>query len=110
MSEEITSQKTGIIRDEQGRFVDGVSGNPSGRPSETLEIKLIKKVSKEFIEDYREDLAATLPKLSAVLIKKAMKGDINSIREIHNIVIGKPKQSTEISFDQSLPKIIAIDE
>lgn len=52
--------KTGVIRDEQGRFVDGVSGNLNGRPPENQEEKLRKKASKELIANYRDKLANSI--------------------------------------------------
>jgi len=51
------------IRDEQGRFKPGFSGNPSGRPADTLKDYLRKKLSEmppeekdEFLKDVPKDL------------------------------------------------------
>ena len=83
-------EETGNIRDEQGRFVPGVSGNLEGRPPETIEQKLLKKAVKEFVAEYKQSLAESLPKLSSVLIAKALEGDITAIKEIHDRIMGKP--------------------
>lgn len=104
MNEELN--KTGVIRDEQGRFVEGISGNINGRPPEKQEEKLRKKASKELIANYRERLAEVLPQLSVILINKALEGDIQAIKELHDRVMGKPHQSTDItSADKPIPII-----
>lgn len=89
MSEET---KTGIIRDEQGRFVNGVSGNPDGRPPDTEEQIITKKAVKELIKEYKEGLADALEKVSPILIAEALKGNIQAIKEINDRVMGKPEQ------------------
>ena len=71
-------------------FPKGVSGNPNGRPIETPEQKLVKKAAQEFIEEHKEQLAASLPQISPVLIAKALGGDILAIKDIEDRVMGKP--------------------
>jgi hypothetical protein len=51
------------IRDEQGRYMPGFSGNPSGRPKDTLKDYLRKKLSEmppeekeQFLKDIPKDL------------------------------------------------------
>jgi len=95
--------KTGIIRDEQGRFVDGISGNPNGRPPDTPEEKVVKKATKEFINDYKEKLAEALPKISPVLIAKAIAGDIGAIKEVHDRVMGKAPIDINLGNQDDLP-------
>lgn len=82
-------------RDEQGRFVPGTSGNPLGRPSETPEQRVVKRVLKGILEDYKNRLAEALPELSYILIEKAKSGDLGAIKEIHDRVMGRPHQTTE---------------
>lgn len=89
--------ETGIIRDEQGRFIEGVSGNPEGRPPMTPEEKIAKKATKEFISEYKEKLGAALPLISPVLIAKALEGDMTAIKEINDRVMGKAEQHTDIT-------------
>ena len=88
-------EETGNIRDEQGKFIKGVSGNPEGRPPETTEQKIIKKATKELIAEYKEALGESLPLIRPILIAKALEGDMTAIKEIHDRVMDKAKQSTE---------------
>lgn len=90
---------TGIIRDEQGRFIEGVSGNPDGRPPETIQDKIVKKATKELIAEYKEALGESLPLIKPILIAKALEGDMSAIKEIHDRVMDKAKQSTDITSD-----------
>ena len=85
-------KNTGIIRDELGRFVEGVSGNPKGTPPLTSEQKIAKKVAKELISDYKQKLAEALPQISPVLIASAIAGEIAAIKELHDRVMGKAPQ------------------
>lgn len=89
--------ETGVIRNEQGQFIPGVSGNLNGRPPMTEEEKIVKKATKEFIKEYKEQLGESLPLISPVLIAKALEGDIPAIKEIHDRVMGKSEQKTDIT-------------
>lgn len=71
--------------------------NKDGRPPETPEQKIAKKAMKEIIKDYKERLAQALPKIEPKLIEKAVEGDIQFIKELHDRVMGKPEQQTDIT-------------
>ena len=75
--------------------------NREGRPAITEEQreenKLKKIVLKELVKEYKDKLAESLPLISPVLIKKAQEGDLGSIKEINDRVMGKPPQSTDIT-------------
>ena len=94
--------KPGEGRDEQGRWIPGVSGNPEGAKPETPEQKIIKKASKEFIAEYKEKLAEALPQISPVLVTNALTGDVPAIKEIHDRVMGKPDQKQDLNVSGSL--------
>lgn len=88
---------TGTNRDEQGKFIPGVSGNPNGRPPETIEQKIMKKAVKELIAEYKEGLTDALAKIQPVLIAEALKGNMVAIKEINDRVMGKAEQKTDIT-------------
>ena len=71
--------------------------NLKGRKVETKEQKLVRKVQKEFVKEYKESLASILPKLSPVLIEKALGGDIQAIKEIHSIVVGEAPKHIDLT-------------
>ena len=77
-------------------FPKGVSGNLAGRPKESEETKAKKKALKQIVKEYIDKLADALPEISPALIEKAKTGDVSAIREIHDRVMGKPKQSIEV--------------
>jgi hypothetical protein len=85
-------EKAGIIRDEKGRYVEGVSGNPEGRPEETEADKIKKRAINELVEEYKEGLAQSLPKISPVLIQKASQGEAWAVKEINSIIVGQAEQ------------------
>lgn len=100
-------EETGIIRDEQGRFIPGVSGNPEGRTPDTEQDKIIKKATKQLISEYKEALGESLPLIQPVLIAKALEGDISAIKEIHDRVMDKAKQPTDVTTNgKDLPQPI----
>lgn len=90
-------EETGAIRDELGRFVPGVSGNPNGRQPDTEADIIRKKATKQLIAEYKESLGDALPLIKPVLIAKALEGDMTAIKEIHDRVMDKAKQSTDIT-------------
>ena len=75
-----------------------------GRPPETEEKKLVKKAVKELVKEYQESLADALPQISPILIAKAIAGDVSAIKELHDRVMGKPPQKTDVSL--TIPKPI----
>ena len=99
-----SSKIAGGSRDEQGRFLPGASGNPKGGNSQTPEEKITKRAIKELVKEYQEKLAQILPELSPVLTKKALEGDLTAIKELHDRVMGKAPQRTDItSGDKPIP-------
>lgn len=88
MEKIVTTSKP--LRDEKGRLLPGQTANWNGRPPDTPEQKIEKKAMREFIEEHKERLAEALPKISPVLISKAVKGNLFAIKEVHDRVMGKP--------------------
>jgi hypothetical protein len=89
-------EANGIKRREDGTFDVGTIGGP-GRPVETEKDKIIKKATKELIAEYKEALGESLPLIRPILIAKALDGDISAIKEIHDRVMDKAKQATDIT-------------
>ena len=93
MTEKI--KKTELIRTNRkpdGTFGAGNTANPTGRPKETSERKIIRKATKELIADYKKTLTNALPLIGPILISQALKGDIQSIKEVHDRAMGKSPQ------------------
>lgn len=91
-----------------GKFVVGNPGG--GRPANSTippEQLAIKKATKQLIEEYKEALGESLPLIKPVLIAKALEGDISAIKEIHDRVMDKAKQSTDVTTNgKDLPQPI----
>jgi len=81
--------ENGIKRKEDGTFDVGTAPGP------TEETKIIKKATKELVAEYKEALGESLPLIRPILIAKALEGDMTAIKEIHDRVMDKAKQSTE---------------
>src|SRR3990167_6270789 len=88
-------------------FPKGVSGNPKGRPPTTPEQKLIKKATKDIINEYKESLAEVLPELSPIMKEKALNGDIAFIKELHEVteVRGGKNPTMQINLIQIIERI-----
>jgi hypothetical protein len=71
--------------------------NRDGRKPDTEQDKIIKKATKELIAEYKESLGECLPLIKPVIIAKALEGDMTAIKEIHDRVMDKSKQPTDIT-------------
>lgn len=91
------SDTIGWKRNEDGTFAEGNIGG--GRTPETPEQKLMKKAIKEIVAEYKETLADSLPYIAPIIIAKALEGDMTAIKEIHDRVMDKSKQPTDITTD-----------
>lgn len=88
--------ENGIKRKQDGTFDVGSIGGP-GRPKDTEVTKIIKKATKELIAEYKEALGESLPLIKPILIAKALNGDMTAIKEIHDRVMDKSKQPTDLT-------------
>ena len=83
------------------RFVKGQSGNPGGRPKlpwtfgelyrKELEKKLAVKGSKKRVEAKKA--------VAMRIVRMAIEGDLNAMKEIANRYEGFPKQTTDLTSD-----------
>lgn len=86
------------------------AGNPGGgRPKETEAQKAAKKIRKQAIAEYIEELSKALKDISPVLIDLALNGEpaerLRAISEINNRVIGAPKQTIGLDEDDPTTEV-----
>lgn len=104
------NDQKGIKRNEDGTFAIGKIGGP-GRPKDTPESIIVKKATKELISEYKEALGEALPMIKPILIAKALEGDMTAIKEIHDRVMDKAKQPTDItSKGEQIGSVEGLDE
>lgn len=88
-------EKQEITRDDKGRFVEGVSGNPNGRPPFSL-ITMLKAELQKCPSG--QDKITYADMLIKRILKEAIEsGDSAQIKNILNYVEGMPKQPVEMS-------------
>lgn len=88
-------------------FKKGVSGNPKGYSIVDPAIRMLRrearKRAKEFLAEHEEELLAALPKIRPALIKRAQKGELGHIQEIHKVVGAHKKEgnvtAVQINFN-----------
>lgn len=78
------------------------SPNPNGRPPMTEADKIKKKATQQLIEEYKEALGESLTLIRPILIEKALNGDVSAIKEIHDRVMDKAKQPTDMKVSGEL--------
>ena len=90
-------EKNGEIRDEKGRFIAGKYEGGPGRPKDTESSKIKKKAIKQLVAEYKEGLANALSEISPILLGKAKAGDIQAIKEIHEIIVEKAVRKQDLT-------------
>ena len=81
-----------VKRDERGRILPGYTGNPNGRPKNT--ITLVGELLK-----YLEDNPAERERLIMSLVKEAKSGNTGALRDIFDRVDGKVAEKIEGSLN-----------
>jgi hypothetical protein len=78
------------------RFKKGISGNPSGRPKIT---KLTEALREQLAEEMPNAPERTIAEgVARVLIREALSGNVQAIREIGDRTEGKPKQAIDLDL------------
>jgi hypothetical protein len=75
-------------RDENGRFIPGVSGNPNGRPPKEHSLTDAVKAFFDANPDTKEELVKTV-------VTRAIRGDINAAKLVWEYMDGKATQRVE---------------
>jgi hypothetical protein len=76
------------------RFSKGVSGNPSGRPKLTRLTDALRQQIAETNTDADDQTVAE--QIAKTLIRLAISGDVQAIKEIANRTEGLPKQTIDL--------------
>jgi hypothetical protein len=82
------------------KFPPGSSGNPNGRPKLTRLSEAIREQLSEVMPGASEQTIAE--GIAETLIKLALSGDVQAIREIADRTEGKPKQAIDLDLDLQL--------
>ena len=89
---------TGESRDEKGRFVKGVSGNPKGREPGSLSItSMIKEKLLEVPEGQKKTYAEAF--ILKIMKKAIQDEDGFMIKQVWNYIDGMPKEKLELEGD-----------
>ena len=89
--------KQAQTRDDKGRWKQGRSGNPKGRPKKNL---CIPDILKEIGEEDFGNGASNLEQVMRVVFKKALNGEMRAIEYISERMEGKPAVKEIINKDE----------
>jgi hypothetical protein len=78
------------------QFPKGISGNPSGRPKLTKLTNALREQLAEIAPDAPEETIAE--RIAKTLIRLALSGDVQAIKEIGNRTEGLPKQAIDLDL------------
>jgi hypothetical protein len=87
------------------KFPSGSSGNPSGRPRLTKLTESLREQLSEISPDADEQSIAE--QIAKTLIRLALSGDVQAIREIGNRTEGLPKQAIDLDLQINDWRILA---
>ena len=97
-------ETTGIIRNPDGTFPQGVSGNPAGRPAGSVSITsaIKKRLDEEYFDpDKPEEKKTYLEKIIEAIFHNALKGrDARTLKDIWSYIDGLPKGTLGIEADK----------
>lgn len=94
--------KQEIIRDEAGRWVEGHSGNPEGRPK--------RKTLTELIHDRLDREPEGWKDLVEIIISMAKKKDKEIIKELWHYTDGMPRQKTDVDVTSGGESLVIVKD
>ena len=83
-----TSSKHEVIRNEKGQYIKGHTGNPGGRPKNTLTTILKERMIEDVL--IGDKWLTTADLIVDQAIQLALEGDIRAIKWIFERVEGRP--------------------
>ena len=94
-------------RDKKGRWKEGTSGNPKGRPIKKLCIAdILKDISSEEFDSNN----SKLEKVLQVVFDKALKGDMKAIEFIADRLEGKPKIVDKKVISRPIDRVVFMED
>ena len=95
---DILPEKQENIRDDQGRFIPGVSGNPNGRPKG----KVLTELVRDKMEEKDAEGVFVKDKVVNAVVSMALEGNIKALELVWNYLDGKPTQTIELGDGDKL--------
>ena len=93
-------------RDTNGRWKQGVSGNPKGRPPKNLCISdILTDIGQEL-----EDGISNLENVLRTVYKKAIRGDMKAIEFIADRTEGKPILMEKKTYTRPFDAVVFIED
>jgi len=102
MSDNILPISGELIRNAEGQYIEGVSGNPKGRPKGAKNRITLLKLSAE--ESWREKNFARLETVLDLILQDALDGDKGARKMIFDAIISKAasNEDKEVSNKQTI--------
>lgn len=90
--------KTGNNRGPKGKFTQGQSGNPKGRPKGSVSItEGIKRILLETPVNCKK---TNLDQMVELIVKRAIDGDVQMMKAIWSYIDGSPRGSIDMGIDR----------
>ena len=104
-------ENTGEIqakRDNKGRFIIGVSGNPEGKPIGAKNFDTIfEEAIREIVKNNKLPIKDPEKEMMIKAVVEALKGNFPFWKALAELRYGKPKESVEVGFKK---KMVILDD
>lgn len=99
MDSPVITSENKAKRDKNGRLLPGNTANPHGRPKGSLSVTaLIKEKLQEVAKGHKKTYAELLVD---EVVKRALKGDNQMVRQIWSYVDGMPKKQLDVDINKN---------